>query len=88
MFYKYSFSKKVAKKLGPENVFIPFLKVVFFSGPSPNPSDKTPKVSAFEAGASFFGKIPPNLGQTDNRQTKSIRIVALDLGSPLRGQKS
>ena len=36
-----------------------------------------------------FGKSPPNLGQTDrqtNTHTKSIRSVALDLGSPLRGQ--
>ena len=43
-------AKKVAQKQGPGNVFIACLKV-FFSGPSPNPLDKTPNVSAFEAGA-------------------------------------
>ena len=33
-----------------------------------------------------FGQISDT--QTTDKQTKSIRIVALDLGSPLRGQKS
>ena len=86
-FYKYLFSKKVAQKVGPGNLFNPCLKI-FFSGPSPNPLDKTPNGicvwSRCRCHSVLWRKISDR--HTYIGQTKSIRIVALDLGSPLRGQ--
>ena len=76
--------EKVAQKVGPGNLVNGCLNV-FFAGSSPNHLDKTPNGICVWSRCRCHSVVCPKF--SDIRQTKSIRIVAFDLGSPLRGQK-
>ena len=84
-------AKKVAKKRVPEMSLLRASRS-FFQDPLQILLTKHRMYLRLKPAQMPFGKSPPNLGQTNthtqtNKHTKSIRSVALDLGSPLRGQK-